>query len=312
MNAPLDRSRGWGADLFAVLALTLLSVVALLSPLHGSSVALLLGVPFLLFVPGYAIVAALFPEQPTGRDSLGSHEGSPDWLVRAALSLLVSSLVVALVGLVLGWFLTISLGALVVAIAAITVCGVAVAGERRRRLPAGRRADPLAGRSLTLLLGGTSLQSVTLGIAVVALLGATVFVGVTPVQGEQYSEASLLTENADGERVAEGYPSTFVAGEGHQLSLALSNHEGESVNYEVVVVAQQVDSAGDVTAEQRVDRFGTTLDHGETAVLDRQIAPTMTGEDVRLRFLVYEGATPGSGVEPDQTLQLWIDVESGG
>ena len=311
MNLPPGRAGRWGADLFAVVALAALSAVALLSPLRGSPVALLLGVPFLLFVPGYAVVAALFPEQPTDRGSFNSRGGSPDWLVRAALSLLVSALVVALVGLVLGWLLTISLLPLIAAIAAITVCGVAVAGERRRRLPAGRRADPLGGRSLTLLPGGTSLQSVTLGIALVALLGATVFVGVTPVQGEQYSEASLLTENADGERVAEGYPSTFVAGEGHELSVALSNHEGESLAYEVVVVAQQVGSGGEVTAEQRVDRFGTTLDHGETAVLERQIAPTMTGEDVRLRFLVYEGTTPGGGVEPDQTLQLWIDVESG-
>jgi uncharacterized membrane protein len=311
MTSPLERVGGWGLDLYIVAALTLVAIAVLLSPLHGSSVAILLGVPFLLFVPGYAVVAALFPEQPFENSprSLGHHEESPGWLLRIALSLVASALVVGVLGLALSWFLTISLLTMVGAITAVTVCSLVVAGVRRGRVPAARRADPFDDRSTSLLPGGTRRQSITLGIAIAALLLATVFVGVTPVQGEDYSEAYLLTETAEGESFAESYPSTFVAGEGHELSLALSNHEHETVDYEVVVVAQRVGPEGDVTAREQVDRFGATLDHGETSVLDRQIAPTMTGEDIRLRFLVYEGTTPGNGADADHMLQLWIDVE---
>lgn len=311
MINPLSQVRNWGLDLQIVAVLTVMAVGVLLSPLHGSSVALLFGVPFLLFVPGYAVVAALFPDQPIEqpRHSLTNQEDSPGWLLRIALSLLLSGIIVGVIGVVLSWFEALSLLSLAVAITVITAVGVAIAGGRRERLTGTRRADPFAGRSQNLLPGGTRRQSITLGIAIAALLAATVFVGVTPVQGEDYSEAYLLTESPDGEGSVGNYPSTFVAGEGHELSLALSNHEHEPVDYEVVVRAQRVGPEGDVTAQEQVDRFSVSLDHDETAVLDRQIAPTMTGEDIRLRFLVYEGTTPEGGSDADHMLQLWIDVE---
>lgn len=311
MNVTVDRLRGWGLDLLLVFVLTVLAVGALLGPLHGSPVALLLGIPLLLFFPGYAVVAALFPAKPVDRTrtALERHGDSPGWLMRIVLSLLVSSLVVGLVGILLDWLLTITLVLFAAAITTVTVCSIGIAAMRRNRQPAAHRADPFADRSFELFPGGTTPQSLTLGIAVVALIAATMFVGVTPVQGEAYSEAYLLTENAGGELTAEGYPSTFVAGDGHQLSLALSNHEHEPVSYEVVVVAQKLGPNGEVTAQQQVDRFGATLDHGETTELERQIAPTMTGDEIRLRFLVYKGTAPGNDVEADQILQLWVDVE---
>lgn len=313
MTAPVDWLRGWGLDLLLVGVLTVLAVGVLFSPLRGSPVALVSGVPFLLFLPGYALVAALFPEQPVdrSRDFPAGRRSSPSWLVRVALSLLASALVVGVAGVVLEYFVTLSLVSLAVAITAVTFCGIAVATIRRDRQPAPRRADPFAGRSLDPFPERTTRQSFALGVAIVALVAATAFVGVTPVQAEDYSEATLLTEDEGGDLTAEGFPSTFVAGEGHRLSLALANHEHERVSYEVVVVAQRVGPDGAVTARQQVDRFGATLDHGESAVLDRQIDPTLTGDDVRLRFLVYEGTEPGSGTEADHTLQLWVDVEPG-
>lgn len=313
MNVTNSRFHGWGLDLLIVGVLTIVAAVSLLGPLHGSSVALVVGIPFLLVLPGYAIVAAVFPQQPVDQspDSTVRRDDSPDWLVRIALSLLGSALVVGLVGLLLDWLLTISLVPFVLSITVVTFCGIGIAAERRDRQPPAHRADPFVGRTFHFLSAGTTLQSLALGIAIVALVAATVFVGVAPTQGEQYSEAYLLTENDGGELTAESYPSTFVAGEGHELSLALSNQENEPVAYEVVVVAQEVGPDGAVTAEEQVDRFGTTIDDGETTVLERQIAPTMTGDGIRLRFLVYEGSEPGNDAEADHVLQLWIDVEGG-
>lgn len=313
MTTPVDWLRGWGLDLLLVGVLTVLAVGVLFSPLYGSPVALVSGVPFLLFLPGYALVAALFPEQPVdrGRDFPVDRRSSPSWLVRLALSLLASVLVVGVAGVVLEYVVTLSLVSLTATITTVTLCGVAVAAIRRDGQPAPRRADPFAGRSLDPFPERTPLQSLALGVGIVALVAATAFVGVTPVQAEDYSEVSLVTEDGSGELTAEGYPTTFVAGEGHRLSLALANYEHERVSYAVVVVAQRVGPDGAVTARERVDRFGATLDHGESTVVDRRIDPTLTGDDVRLRFLVYEGTAPDGGAEADHTLQLWVDVESG-
>lgn len=313
MNESNRRLHGLGLDLVVVGVLTVLAVGALLSPLHGSSLALLLAIPFLLFTPGYALLAALFPERPDdpARASSRRRAHSPGWAVRLGLSLLVSALLVGVVGVLLDTLWSgIWLSSLVTVITVITFCGILIAAARRDRRPAADRANPFVGRGVGLLPGGTSLQSLTLGIAIVALVIATVFVGVTPAEGEHYSEAYLLSENENGELTAEGYPSTFVAGEGHQLSFGISNHEYEPVSYEVVVVAQEVGPDGEVTAQEQVDQFGATLDHGETTVLERQIAPTTTGDEIRLRFLVYKNTSPGSDVEPAHVLQLWIDVES--
>jgi len=302
---------GWTLDLLAVAVLTLLSAGVLLG-LSDSVLTLLVGVPFLVFLPGYAIVSALFPEHPvtesTGPMAAPRNSG-PNWAVRIALSLLLSGLIVGVLGVVLDWVATISLALAVAAIVAVTLVGVAVASVRRSRQPAEYRASPVSGEVPALLPAGSTRQRATLALAIVALLGATVFVGVAPTQGqgESYSEAYVLTEGENGDLVAEGYPTTFVAGEGHPLTIGLENHEHETVSYEIVVVAQTVAEDGSVTEQEQVDQFGAELGRGETTMIERQIAPTTTGQERRLVFEVYENAAP-ENADPDHTMHLWIDV----
>jgi len=45
-------------------------------------------------------------------------------------------------------------------------------------------------------------------------------------------------------------------------------------------------------------------------VLDRRLAPTTTGEDIRIRFLVYDGNPPSGDEEADRILQFWTSVLS--
>jgi uncharacterized membrane protein len=303
---------GWLLDLFVVAQLAVITAIVLLGFDAPRPVLWLLGVPFLLFLPGYAIVAALFPEEPataTREAAAAPWDGNPDWTVRLALSIVLSAIVVAVAGVVIHWVAGIRLLPAVVAISGVTLAGVAVALLRRLRLPPKVRSNPFADRSPGGLSAGSRLQNLTLAVAVLALVGSVAFVGAVPTQGEAFTETYLLAEDGDGDLVADDYPTTFVAGEGQSLHLGVENNEYRPITYEVAVVVQEVDPNGTVVAQQRLDRFAVDLDHGESTVVEREVAPTMTGEGLRMQLRIYKGTDPAGAASPDQTLQLWIDVD---
>lgn len=304
---------GWTSDLLLAALLTVVSGVFLLVPDFGIPVELLVGVPFLLFFPGYAIVSALFPEQPgelPGKRVVRSGTGGPDWVVRVGFSLLLSGLLAAVGGVVLSWTVGIRLAPAVVFLGAVTLAGLGVAALRRSRLTLARRAAPLSGSARGALPFGGRTQTIALAVAVLALVATVGVVGVASPQGESFTESYVLTEGENGDLVADDYPSEFVAGEEQSLFVGLENHEFRAVTYEVEIAVQEVDGDGEVVAEERVDEYTSELAHGESDVSERQLAPTMTGEGLRLQFRVYKGGA-GEAAVPDQTLQLWIDVVEG-
>jgi uncharacterized membrane protein len=91
------------ADLAAVVGLVLLTDVAVLAPLVSETpVKILLGLPLVLFLLGYALVAALFPEAGESPDAGGDETGGRDGIdeiERATLSFGLSIAVVPLLGL---------------------------------------------------------------------------------------------------------------------------------------------------------------------------------------------------------------------
>lgn len=306
MNPSALRSDAGSFDLLAVSLLAVITGIALIGIGPGGPLWFL-GVPFVVLLPGYAIVSAIFPEQPgtdTGGLSGGIRGSNPDWVVRFALSLVVSAVVVAVIGFVLGWAGVLRLGPAVGAIVGITVVSAAVAALRRFQLPEERRANPFAGRRAQFSTGAIR-QNAVLVVAILILVGSIAFVGAAPSDGEAFTESYLLAENAEGDLVAEDYPTTFVSGEEQSLYVGIENNEYRSVTYEIDVVVQEVNADGEVVVQQQLDRFDVELAHDDSVVLERDVAPTMTGEGLRLQFLVSKGENTDS---PDQTLQLWIDV----
>ena len=332
-------------DLAVVAVAVVVSAVVLLAGLRGP-VAWLIGSPLLMLWPGYAVVAALLPEAPVGDDKHALERGrqrapdreqdseqagehahteqppaTPGWPARLGLSLLLSAIVVAVTGIAVNWLAGIRLAPAVIALASVTLGFVAVASARRQELPPAARATPLDREwlqdreesslieSLTSSLWSTR-QARALSVAVLLLLGTVAVVAAVPPQPDGYTESYILTENESGELVAEGYPTTFPAGEGRPLAVGLENNEHRPVNYTVITVAERVGPNGSVQIREEVDRFGVDLAHNESTVVERQFAPTTTGENVRLQFWIYKGELNGSA-QPDQTMQLWIDAGSG-
>jgi uncharacterized membrane protein len=324
------------ADLVAAVALALAAVAAtLLPPLADTPLRAALGFGFVLLAPGYALVAALFPGRAAAgrredsaaagreKDSAATGRDAPGDAARAALGILSSVVLAALVGVALSLTVGLTPASAVVALAAVTVGGAAVAARRRRTLaPEERFAVPLgawAAATRSALTDpetrGDAALNVVLAVVVVVSLGGVAYATAVPGDGERFTEFYLLAEDADGDLVAAGYPTEFTAGEPRSQYVGLRNREGETVSYTVVVQLQRVTVTNDsvrVREREPLRRFTPEVAAGESWRRNHTVVPTLTGERLRLTYLLYRGAPPAEPTvgNADQHAYTWIDVSA--
>jgi uncharacterized membrane protein len=282
-----------------ILALVLAVVILTGGP---QPLRIILGLPFVLFLPGYVLIAALFP----GQKDL-------DGIERVALSFGLSIAVVPLIGLALNytpWGIRLYpiLIALLVWIFSLSALGL----YRRRRLPAAERLTIAleiqrpAWQSLTPL---DRVLSVALVAAILFAMASIVYVIVTPRVGERFTEFYILGTSGK----AEGYPRQLAPGESGQVILGVVNHEYARVEYRVEVRQ----------GEDILTSLGPlTLGHEEKWEQPLTFAPRREGNDLKVEFLLYKaGETPQPGVpyprqpqqlpppgQPYRSLHLWLDV----
>ncbi|MFC4437777.1 MULTISPECIES: DUF1616 domain-containing protein [Natrialbaceae] len=322
--------REFPADLGAVLVLTALVNVSTFAPVvRETALRIPLGLVFILFAPGYVFVAALFPEIPSndttdsGSESRISRVRSEmDLIKRVALSLGVSIAIVPLIGLVLS-FVPVSSGfrSVMVALTVFTLTVTIVAAIRRRDLPEEKRfqipyRDWYGTCRSGILEPDTRLDlgySILVILSLVLLLGAVSFAITAPLEDEQFSTIYLLTEEEE-DLTANNYPTEFAAGESEELIVGVENNEHRTVAYTVVAVEQKadvVDNRTSVTEQRELDRFETELDHDESSQRTYELEPTLTGENVRVVWLLYaDGTVPDepSMENADYYVYLWLSV----
>ena len=301
-------------DLWLTGGLLVAATAALLAPGVPRPIEWTLGGLYLLVVPGYAVVSALFPRAPTADGQLVMRtSGGPAWTARVALTLVISVLVVGVVGVLLGWTAGITLLTVVVTLDGVTITALAAARYRRLAVPSGERAAPLRLFRERDSVGHSTGQTLAMVLALFVLASALAFAAASAPSSDGHTEVALLTEGPNGTYVADNYPSTLVADQAEPFSVMIDNGEGEQRQYGVVMLAQDVNADGDVVAQERVDEFTVTLEDGERRVIDRSITPTRTGQAVRLRLLVYDGAVPESpSVDTaEHELHVWVDVTGG-
>jgi len=364
------------ADLAAVLILSGLTVGSVFIPIvNDTSLRVLFGLVFVLFLPGYAFIAALFPEagtSPSATDS--SDDEAPeatagaqsdtdtesdeqasvlsapidrgiDGIERVALSFGLSIAIVPLVGLVLNFTpFGIRLVPIVLSITGLTVLLTVVAAVRRWELPPEERFDVPYRRWIAAARGELfepdsnvdAALNILLAISVLLAVGSVAYAVAVPPQGEQFTEFYILTENDDGDLVADDYPDTLVVGEPEPLHVGIGNNEYEPTAYTVIIQLQRLEietatptdepeappGTGDRngTAEQSVrvlertelDRYTNTLEHNTTSIEQRGLTPTgeLTGEELRVTFLLYKGDPPTDPARDTayRDLHLWVDV----
>ena len=320
-------------DLVLVVVTTVAILAVTLAQLSlPDALRIALGIAFVLFVPGYAFAAALFPAARHGVVSTGERstvsrptdtDAAIGTLTRVVLAFGLSLASVPLVVFVLNftpW--GISVGTALPALAAITLLCTAVAAVRRLRLPADARFG-LHSRSLAAAgrqwLGDADTEleaalNVALVVGLVFALSGATFLVVTPTNGERYTEFAVQTQVPEtGALVADDYPSEFRLGERKPVVVGVHNHEGRSQNYTVVVLLQEVrytnESAG-VTESSELGRFSQTVAANETWQRRHQVQPDKTGENLRVTYLLYTGEVPETVTTETayRHVHFWIDV----
>ena len=265
-----------------LLALIAAGVQGLPAPLP--MLRLLLGLFFVLLVPGYTLQAALFPRA----DDLDGPE-------RLALSFGLSVVVVPPIALILDrlpW--GIRLWPIVVSEALFIVACSAVALIRRRRLAEEERPalvidiQPRAwwavqDRTSRVLYGILGLALLMAAVAATAII-------VTPKPGERLTEFYVLGP----EGLAEGYPRNAVIGEALDVPVGIVNREGQAASY---LVRIQLDG-------QAVGQTGPIdLANDEEWEASISFVPSAAGRDLKLEFFLYRDG----GEEPYRNLLLWLD-----
>ncbi|WP_129115397.1 DUF1616 domain-containing protein [Halegenticoccus tardaugens] len=313
-------------DLAAVVCLVVLvDAAALLPAVRDTQIRVVLGLPFVLFIPGYAFISALFPEDEYERSDgsgAGSARSGIDGLERVAFSFGTSIAVVALVGLLLNftpW--GIRLVPILVALSVLTLATTSVAALRRQRVPESRRfvvpyrdwAARLRAETCDPETRADAVLNVVLVVCLLLAVSSVAYAIWTPQDGESFTEFYLLTENEEGEFVADDYPTNFTQGEGQSLHVGVTNQEHETLDYIVVVELQRVETENNSTRvleERELHRFEPTLGHNETWRIQHTIVPPIEGERLRLSYLLYKGSPPADPTveNADQELHLWVNV----
>jgi len=289
-TAPPFKPGSYNLDIILIVALTLLTVAfVLIPPLNKTFVRTILGILLVLFIPGYSLIAALFPKW-----------GDLDGIERAALSFGLSIAVTPLIGLALNYTpWGIRLDPILISLTIFTMAMCLIAYLRRRRLPEEEKFFvPFGGfvRGIKESFKGESrtekILSIILIISIILAISTTVYIIVKPKQGEKFTEFYIL--GPDGK--ASNYPTNLTNGNVGRVIIGVVNHEYATTNYKLLV------KVGNRTLKN--DTF--TLKNGEKKEIPFNFTAGNNGQK-KMQFLLYK--------LPDQekayrSLHLWLNITS--
>ncbi|ASJ17291.1 hypothetical protein A3L04_09530 [Thermococcus chitonophagus] len=252
MGKPKGLARYW--DLITVIALSiLLDAVIFLTP--ESFIRKVLGLVFVLFLPGYVFITALFPE----RKEL-------DNLERLALSLGLSIAIVPLIGLALNYTpWGIRLTPILVSLTIFNVVFAVVAIYRRKDafepwIPWVTLEDIKRELEWDKASRLDKVLTVILIIAIMASIGTLGYVITHPKPGEAFTEFYILGPKGK----AADYPTELFVNETGRVIIGIVNHEHRNVTYYVEIWL--VNLTYDFTTNETIihemylmDRFNVTL-----------------------------------------------------
>ncbi|NPV91314.1 MAG: DUF1616 domain-containing protein [Firmicutes bacterium] len=260
------------------------SVILLILMDVSVTVRVALGVPFVLFFPGYTLIAALFP----ARDDL-------DGIERVALSCGLSIAVVPLLGLILNFtpwgirlypiLLTLLFFMLLLSI--ITI-------HRRNKLTLDKRFVVALNVKIIKwsdLSRMDKILSVALAGAVIFAAGSLYYASATPKVDEKFTEFYMLGPGGK----AEGYPRVMKTGEEKEVILGTVNHEYRQVSYSVEVRMDGV-------VMTRLGPF--KINHEEKKEESVSFSVYEPHENLKVEFLLFKDGESA----PYRSLHLWVNV----
>jgi len=319
--------RGLPVDLLAVLAI--LGVLGVLSSVVDVQLRLarfLFGSVLLFVLPGYVLVAVIFPGNSADR-----YHQSPGgtvtfargitWQERLALSFGTSVALVPIFAFVVSFDDAFSRTAVFLTLSLFVLLGVAVALVRRLQLspqhrfavPVGQWLDDLW-TFLTAGDGRDTVVNVVLVVSVLLALGVVGYAVAVPQPRAEYTSVALMTDQG-GDLVSSEYPTAMTQGQAAPLVLAVENHRRDRTRYTAVVEFQQVQQRNGqlvVLAQRELTRMQTSLGPGQTWQRPHRITPPIAGDNHRIVYYIYRDDAPENASlrTADDYLYLWVNVSA--
>jgi len=272
-----------------VFLLTLIAMDPLGLPEPLPTLRFVLGILFILLVPGFSLQAALFPRR-----------ADLDPLARVAFSIGLSIAVIPPIFLAIN---ALGVGVQFLPVAAaigsfVVLCAV-VALVRRRRLP----EDEKTGMTISLDVKGwwSSQDRISrwlYSILVVALCTAAISAILVSQErpDEHFTEFYIL----DTQGLSEDYPRETIAGASIDINFGITNREGEFSQYNIVAVRGE---------EQALANSGPiSLADGETWQGKLTIVLAQPGDGQKVEFFLERIGSPW----PYRTLRIWMNVDPAG
>lgn len=242
-------------DIILCLLISLLLVPLVLFNIEPT-LRLILGLPFILFIPGYILVFALFPAKKTDRGI--------DTLERIALSFGLSIAIVPLIGLLLNytpWGIRLEpiLLSNLIFIISIGLFGTyrwnKTDPEERFIIPLKKIKIPKQEKPIDRIL------TIILIIAILIVIISLIYVITNPKTGEQFTEFYLLGPTGK----AEGYPRNLTTQQNATIIIGIANHEYQTISYTIQIwLINQTTNTNNQTIYNQMyylDNIKTTLPH---------------------------------------------------
>jgi uncharacterized membrane protein len=260
-------------------------VFALTLP-DGNILRIIFGLPFLLFLPGYVFVSALWAKK-TELDSLE----------RVALSLGLSIAIVPLAGLGLNytpWGITLT--SILVCIYCLILILLIVTWVRRAKLSPNERYYlrlDFIPNNFNAMSSTDKLVILIIAIAIVIGGAILVYIAMNPPE-ERFTELFLLDVNG----TTQDYPSNLTVNESAYLIIGVVCHEQQTIDY-IIVVELVLETDVNRTLKQ----YNFLLADEKEWQQDFNFSINESGK-FKLEFRLFKE----DETTPYATVHIWIDV----
>ncbi|NGM70448.1 DUF1616 domain-containing protein [Natronolimnobius sp. AArcel1] len=329
----MSNTNWWFFDLTLVIVIAGGLSFGIISGISGIG-RILLAIPLICFLPGYALVSALFPDEPNeayqlfdeGKTGLGNPllaSGGLESIERIVLSIVFSVAIVPTITL----FASVSprgvtLEPVLFGIAGVTILCALVSIVARYRCTPTRRYTPSVRSMVPVFTAQATLYdrpstrayNIAIVVGLVLVAGTVGFAVANPPQHDGFTEFAIESEGVDGDQETM-YEATFEDEDSHELETTITNHEHEERTYTTVVLLEDVsygdgnESSVTVHEQDEVDRQTETVADGETVHQTLDVTPTMTDSELRLTLLLYDDEPPSEPTAENAYRAIQLPME---
>lgn len=274
-------------DLFVVLIWIMATILFIVSPvLKESYIRIILGITMILFIPGYVLIAALFPKA----DDLGYAE-------RIVLSIGLSIAIIPLIGLLSNFTFGISLIYMLTSEIIYSIFLMIITAYRREKLSEDTRFSISfrdiyrdAINSIKPKDRICGILTFILVVITIIAIGTMYYVITAPKMGERFTEFYVLDERGE----SRNYSTDLKLGNPTIYMVGISNREQRPINYTLQVVLDK-----DILISKEI-----FIGYNEIWKDDISIVPNRKGTNMVLEFWLFKG---NDIISPYRSLHLWVN-----